>query len=727
MIGYNEKQERENLQELFRHMEHIHNAATADFSDDTDEAIVHKYAALALEVLQLHISGKYPLNFYRRKNTLRSIHTLLATQEWPVDGSSTALEDCAPGLTEEELHRLERRIAMVEQIEPSWLVLENLMEFAEKICETQNPAALARWIRDQKWQKDGKGKQKSQTKKPAAYIYDVLDNDYSAIERVAEQWNVQPMAQSVIRLPKDWVDKYAPETALLAAVIYRTGKRLRGGNPPDSQDEAPAAPAPYLAIPHGQSSLGRYDPGSKTADRFFSNACKGQSKRKNKLMHIRKFHGMTVIALDDTAVAAMQKIDMPTAPAQACTPAVSITEETPADLQELLGKVRMLYQMPAESPVRAEENPLYYQVEDRGGCEPLLAFQDRKATSYTLALHRLLMGEASGAEAIRQLKLLIAAYLIRQQSAIKKSDTSVFRLQSFSPSNWQFELIKRTLAFLCPCGGQMLLAEPVEQSSGMKEIQLSQAFLQLWDEKIAPDSGAALCAFIGSSQPAEAHEILLTINQKQHTVRCFHLPTADASSGTRRAVADWLSAGVHEHVQPAFSTDFAAAFADMAATGLRRFCLLWRSADHPKAEAYQPAPDAQTNGKFCLDRAEDAAFRMVCRYILCQAMGQPGCKVAPIAPVAPAEPEAAARLTIQLVAKGKVHKVHTLGAWCSLLLEALQTQTVRACCDCYASTLYVTTKKTAAGDAVPVFKIQAAKQKAAAAQPDADTAETCQP
>lgn len=302
MIGYNEQQEALNLLELLRDSRRLLLLFNADNQQIAQamgigllhpqalrQALLQWYGALAGEVQQRRVSGKYALCFSDASQVQRKPYDLLARlepQAWELEEAELD-EALLQGLSADEKTRARRLYHRLLCIQPLRMLLERLMPLVllmEKGAAGWEEKAL-QIIGSERF----RAPIPLTMERASGQRLDLRDNDFTILDRLMDNWD-QPLAGKLdFLMPAEAFSYTACARSLMTAAIV---SRM---DMPDAQGRQQ-----YQAFPGGHIALGVYD-GQNRPDRFFRAVQKAQGKSGKRLLRVHGYARTQLVQLSDAA------------------------------------------------------------------------------------------------------------------------------------------------------------------------------------------------------------------------------------------------------------------------------------------------------------------------------------------------------------------------------------------------------------------------------------------
>lgn len=300
MIGYNERQEAENLLALLlesrEKLARFNAACAAPTEDEASRlrALTGSFLPLAAWAEAAQQSGRYALCFSPADKVQRAPYDLLA--RLPLTEAETgALEghdELFAGLDEAETQRMRRLYHRLLCIQPLRTLLERLLSLAALAHKKYDAARLLR----EQLKLTGSAAWRAEIplyqERRSGTSLQLQDHDFTIIDRLIDNRGKTLREDRGFALPVALMERTAcPETLMTAAIAHRTGAGR------DRQ--------PYHAIPGGHTALGVY--GGGTPETFFDEAAKDQQRRRNPVLRMRSYGRMRLVQVDEAAAAQLSK------------------------------------------------------------------------------------------------------------------------------------------------------------------------------------------------------------------------------------------------------------------------------------------------------------------------------------------------------------------------------------------------------------------------------------
>lgn len=294
MIGYNERQEAENLLELLLASREKLNAFNAPDDDSaSDDALLARYLPLAAWAVQARDSGAYALCFTPADKVQRMPYDLLA--RLPLRESETGVfegpDALFAGLDTAENLRMRRLYHRLLGILPMRTLLERLLTLAALEGRRYDAPRLKqerlRLLRDPAWRAAIPlcQERRSGTK------LQLQDHDFTILDRLIDNRGKTLREDAGFALPVAMMERTACPPALMTAAI---ALRQNGG-------ETPA----YQALPCGHTALGVY--GTGTPESFFDEALRDQQRRSRPVLRVRAYGQLRLMQVDGEAAQLLRK------------------------------------------------------------------------------------------------------------------------------------------------------------------------------------------------------------------------------------------------------------------------------------------------------------------------------------------------------------------------------------------------------------------------------------
>jgi len=299
VIGYNERQEAENLLALLlesREKLTAFNAACAASDDEEARqcALTGCFLPLADWAEAAMNSGRYALCFTPADKVQRAPYDLLA--RLPLTEAETgALEgrdELFVGLDVQEAQRMRRLYYRLMCIQPLRTLLERLLALAALAHRKYDAVRL----RQEQLRLTGNAAWRAEIPlcqdRRSGTTLQLQDHDFTIIDRLIDNRGRTLREDRGFALPVALMERTAcPQTLMTAAIAHRIS-----GN----QEKQP-----YCAVPGGHTALGVYATG--TPEAFFDEAAKDQQRRRNPVLRMRAYGRLRLVQVDDTAAVQLGK------------------------------------------------------------------------------------------------------------------------------------------------------------------------------------------------------------------------------------------------------------------------------------------------------------------------------------------------------------------------------------------------------------------------------------
>lgn len=303
MLGYNERQEAENLLTLLQRAGDLLPAfnaqdwqiATAMGISPQDGAaladgLLTWYLNLSLWEERERRSGCYSLCFTSPKEAQTHPYNLLA--RLPLRDGETQEADVPEtlftGLDEPQRREKKRLYLRLLRVEPMRLLLARLHELARTahVCAGR-PAdemrqALLEKVCDVRWRTPIP----PLMEREKGTSLDLNDNEFTILDRMIDNHGRPLREEAMVSVPGWLLENTTSAPALLtAAIACRT-----------DEDPQKRGCVQYRALPGGHTALGLY--GEGTLDNLFRNACRDQNGRQGKrILHVRHYNRYQLVQL----------------------------------------------------------------------------------------------------------------------------------------------------------------------------------------------------------------------------------------------------------------------------------------------------------------------------------------------------------------------------------------------------------------------------------------------
>lgn len=371
MLGYNERQEAENLLILLQRAGDVlpvFNARDGQIAAlmgicpqdgaALADALLTWYLNLALWEERERCSGCYSLCFTSEKEAQAHPYNLLA--RLPLKASETMMADVPEalftGLDAPERQAKKRLYLRLLRVEPMRRLLARLYELARmaRDCAGRTEAE----IRQRLLEKIGSLRWRSPIpllmERDKGTSLDLNDNEFTILDRMIDNHNRPLREEPTVSLPGWLMESTTSAPALLtAAIAYRT-----------DADPQKRGCVQYRALPGGHTALGLY--GEGTLDNLFRNACRDQNSRQGKrIFHVRHYSRFRLVQLTQRTRTGLMTAEG--AGVSGCLPPPIVPPER--DWRDALAKLQAL-EAPAPHEaawVKLPDGQAVLRVPDNGG------------------------------------------------------------------------------------------------------------------------------------------------------------------------------------------------------------------------------------------------------------------------------------------------------------------------------------------------------------------------
>lgn len=628
MLGYNERQEAENLLTLLKRaadMLPAFNAqdwqiASAMGINPMDGAalaggLLTWYLNLALWEEQERCSGCYSLCFTSAREAQAHPYNLLA--RLPLKAWETLEADVPEvlfaGLTEPEKREKKRLYLRLLRVEPMRALLARLYELARTArgCAGKTEAEICQLLLEKICDPRWRSPIPMLMEREKGASLDLNDNEFTILDRMIDNHN-RPLREDVtVSVPGWLLENTTSAPALLtAAIAYRT-----------DADPQKRGCVQYRALPGGHTALGLY--GEGTLDNLFRNACQDQNSRQGKrILHVRHYSRFQLVQLTQQARTGLQEAEG--LGENCCVPPPMVQPE--ADWRSSLMKLLALAVPAAQEAawVKMSDGRAVLRVPDNGGNGAYRALAvaasrrkeaaetEKKAkrnvsnSDYTLteALLNFFRGrditQEQRVQAMENLHAVVAAVFATRKIPIKLSSEHV-RGISNSSGSWELRALKLLLSWFSL---EKLLTLQCELGSIPPELEACLASLRD-DEKTCDDFRRYCCDAELESKCIYVYarySPVVTPQGRGHELLINALPTPGDSP-----LRQWLESNGTD--QPAFPGE---EFARLCRHGLMRH--LYRQWNVGKDDE---APFRLVPGT-AMTQAPDKCFHLACAAFLLQ-------------------------------------------------------------------------------------------------------------
>lgn len=311
MLGYNERQEAENLLTLLRRAGDMLPAFNAQDRQIASilgispmdgvalaDGLLTWYLNLALWEERERRSGCYSLCFSSPREAQTHPYNLLSRlelKEWETQEADVS-EALFTGLNESERREKRRLYLRLLRVEPMRLLLARLYELARvaRTCAGRPDAeirqALLEKICDSRW----RAPIPSTLEREKGVSLVLNDNEFTILDRMIDNHRRPLREDALVSVPGWLLENTISAPALLTAAIAC-------GTDEDPQKRGCVQ---YRALPGGHTALGLYGEGA--LDNLFRSACRDQTARQGKrILHVRHYNRFQLVQLTRQAAEGM--------------------------------------------------------------------------------------------------------------------------------------------------------------------------------------------------------------------------------------------------------------------------------------------------------------------------------------------------------------------------------------------------------------------------------------